>query len=110
MPFPCPNLSHLSATHPHPADELYRHLPSSIRILSLCCRPHKSEKEWFGRRLIYSTHVYEFPMLAAAEMLGLGILQNCQLPRLTRLEIEYDADEEELDWLRSLPTMFPQLA
>ena len=107
MPFPCPNLSHLSVTHPHTADELYRHLRSSIHILSLCCRPHKSEKEWFGRRLIYSTHVYEYPVLAAADMLR--ILQNCQLPQLTRLEIEYDAEEAELDLLRSLATMFPQL-
>ncbi|KAM5544858.1 hypothetical protein V8D89_001756 [Ganoderma adspersum] len=69
----------------------------------------QSEKEWFGRHLIYSTHVYEFPVLAGAEMLG--IFQKCQLPHLTRLEIEYDADEEaQLDLLCSLPTMFPQLA
>ena len=74
----------------------------------MCCRPLKSEKEWFGRRLIYSTRVYEFPVLAAADMHG--ILQNCQLPHLTRLEIEYDAEEAELDLLRSLRTMFPQLA
>ena len=107
MPFPWPDLSRLSVTHPHPADELYHHLPSSLRALSLCCRPHKSEKAWIGRRLIYTVHVYEYPVLTSAEILA--ILTNCRLPHLTRLEIEYEADGEESDLLRNLGVMFPRL-
>ncbi|KAM5544859.1 hypothetical protein V8D89_001757 [Ganoderma adspersum] len=87
------------------------HLPPSLRTLSLCCRPHKSEKTWIARRLIYTAHAYEYPVLTSAEMLG--ILENCHLPRLTRLEIEYEAREGEggeLDLLRALGSMFPQLA
>ncbi|PIL28348.1 hypothetical protein GSI_09499 [Ganoderma sinense ZZ0214-1] len=108
MLFPCRDLSHLSVAHPHPADELYQRLPSTIRALSLCCRPHKSEKAWNRRRMVYSVHVYEYPVLTPAEMLG--ILRSCRLPHLTRLEIEYQGDEEELGLLRSLAMMFPQLA
>ena len=111
MPFPWPDLAHLTVAHPDPADELYSHLPPSLRTLSLCCRPHKSEQAWIARRLIYTAHAYEYPVLTAAEMLG--ILGNCHLPRLTRLEVEYEAGEGEggeLDLLRALGSMFPQLA
>ncbi|KAM5544071.1 hypothetical protein V8D89_002257 [Ganoderma adspersum] len=111
MPFPWPDLAHLTVAHPDPADELYSHLPPSLRTLSLCCRPHKSEKAWIARRLIYTAHAYEYPVLTSAEMLG--ILENCYLPSLTRLEIEYEAREGEggeLDLLRALGSMFPQLA
>ncbi|PIL28335.1 hypothetical protein GSI_09486 [Ganoderma sinense ZZ0214-1] len=109
MPFPWPDLTHLSVANPNPSDELYRYLPPSVRVLSLCCRPHKSEKAWISTLLIYTVHVYEYPVLTSAEMLG--ILENCHLPHLTRLEIEYEVREREgeLDLLRRLGSMFPQL-
>lgn len=86
MPFPWPDLVRLTVAHPDPADELYSHLPPSLRTLSLCCRPHKSENAWIASRMIYTAHMYDYPVLTSAEMLG--ILGNCHLPRLARLEIE----------------------
>ena len=110
MQIPCPDLAHLSVAHPNPTDEFYHHLPPSLRVLSLCCCPHKSEKAWIDQLPLYTAHEYEYPVLTSEEMLG--ILRNCHLPRLVQLEIEYEAGEGggELDLLHGLASMFPQLA
>ena len=108
LSFPWPYLSRLSVSHPHPKDELYTRLPQSVRALSLCCYPHKSEKAWIAHHPIDTVQVYEYPVLPSMEMLGL--LENCHLPYLTRLDIEYSADLRELDLLRSIAVLFPRLS
>ena len=107
LSFPWPDLSRLSVSHPHPKDELYSRLPPSVHALSLCCYPHKSEKAWLELHAASTVQEYEYPLLSSMDLHGL--LEDCRLPHLSRLDIEYSVDSRELDLLRSIAVLFPRL-
>ena len=104
--FPWPDLTHLSLSHPHTEDEVFDHLPPTLRSLSLCYYPHKSEKLWLNG-LPTLPHRYKYPVLDASEMLS--ILIRCRNPQLTHLKLEYDAGEREHDLLEYLSVAFSRL-
>lgn len=107
--FPWPELDELTVANPHPADELFAHLPPGLQALSLPSCPRKCVKEWlwtFERR--YSLFPHTFYLPKASDLLG--ILGRCSASGLGHLEIEYGADEREGDLLRSLATAFPRLS
>ena len=86
---------------------MFARLPQTLRSLSLCCCPHKSEKA-----TLEDSHIqrqYEYPVLNSAGMLGM--LRRCRTPRLAHLAFEYDADESEreADLFRLLTVAFPLL-
>ncbi|KAI9001517.1 hypothetical protein BD414DRAFT_453082 [Trametes punicea] len=88
------DLEQLSVTHPQPDDEFYRHLPMSLRRLSLRCWPryykhHSILKEFMTEAGIEWTS----PILHSSDMLH--ILQQSKTPSLTHLELEYRADLED---------------
>ncbi len=106
--FICPwqNLESLSITYPHPEDELYSHLPPSLRQLSLRCWP---------RHYIYLApeerhHLimlgWRSPISTSSEMLA--ALRACTLTLLDQLDIEFEEDPGDGALFR-LPTLFPNL-
>ena len=103
--FPWPDLTHLSLSHPRMEDEVFVHLPATLRSLSLCCCPHKSEKAFLD--MYHIMRQYEYPVLDSSGMLE--ILRRCRTPRLAHLALEYDADEREWDLLAHLAIAFPLL-
>ena len=108
--FPWTDLTHLSLTHPRADDEVFAHLPPTLRALSLCCFPHKSEEHFLDMGLGSGGGVlrqYEYPVLDASAMLG--ILKRCRTPRLVCLVLEYDADEREDELLWYVGEAFPQV-
>ncbi|TBU27511.1 hypothetical protein BD311DRAFT_778868 [Dichomitus squalens] len=89
---PWQRLRHLSVSYPDPEDEVYSHLPTTLRSLALRCwprhylhtLPHDAEAmNWMG---------WSSPVLSASEMLR--ILRRCPSDRTDALEIEYVADDD----------------
>ncbi|TFY68310.1 hypothetical protein EVJ58_g1093 [Rhodofomes roseus] len=108
-PFPWPMLEHLLVSFPDPRDEVYDHLPSSLRALSLRCYPHlhvQRRPSAYGANPAddYPDH----PALSSAASI-LSILRRCNMLDLDHLEIEYRADGEEDALLRQIAAMFPRL-
>nr|VWO95468.1 CifB [Ganoderma boninense] len=111
--FPWPELEELTVANPHPDDKLFAHLPESLRMLALPACPRKCVQPWLWR---YEDGRHWFPrpptfhLPSASDVLG--ILERCPAAsrsRLTRLEMEYGADEGEGDLLRYLGIAFPNI-
>ena len=105
--FPCPDLEDLSVSYPHPDDEFYAHLPSTLRHLTLRCWPRhylhllehdRTEMKKFG---------WYSPILSSSEMLR--ILRRCPSHGLHRLEVEFEEDESGRDLFSYIGKAFPQL-
>ena len=104
--FPWPELERLSISYPDPSDEIYDHLPPTLRALSLRCWPHVS----FQRRFAYlgETAPPRFELAPTASDL-LSILRRCEALSLDHLEIEYRVDDEDEALLQYVVTTFPRL-
>ena len=108
--YPWPELTELTVSFPHPDDELYSHLPPTLRKLSLCCWPHIYERT----RPWYQWDVHPSDELGWQQTLPtssetLKILSRCRTPFLSRLAIEYQADASDSDMLSCLTSSFPRL-
>ena len=107
--FPWPELEELRVANPHPADELFAHLPPGLWALALPSCPRTCVKEWLWvREGLYPLFPHTFYLLKASDLLG--ILERCSPSELRHLEIEYGVDEREGDLLRYLATAFPRLS
>ncbi|PIL28115.1 hypothetical protein GSI_09766 [Ganoderma sinense ZZ0214-1] len=110
--FPWPELEELTVANPHPSDELFTHLPPSLRTLALPACPRKCARPWLWQ---FEDGRHWFPRVPTFHLsLGsdvLGILERCSrsASRLRHLEIEYGADEREGDLLRHIGVAFPDL-
>ncbi|KAI1792087.1 hypothetical protein LXA43DRAFT_1007907 [Ganoderma leucocontextum] len=105
--FPCPDLQDLSVSYPHPDDEFYTHLPSTLQRLAFRCWPRHylhllehdindmTELGWYS------------PILNSSEMLR--ILRRCRSHNVRRLELEFEEDDGGSDIFRCIPEVFPQL-
>ncbi|KAI1792097.1 hypothetical protein LXA43DRAFT_1007969 [Ganoderma leucocontextum] len=115
--FPWPDLEFFRVSHPHPADEIYAHLPSSLRRLALRPWPHRCLRIFpdihmplypdpLDGRGSASIHRYVAP---ARDLTQFVRKYYCDLPLLRSLELEYasDAEEPELLWLAVVK--FPHL-
>ncbi|KAI0706529.1 hypothetical protein C8Q76DRAFT_800944 [Earliella scabrosa] len=105
--FPCPKLQSLVVSYPHPDDELYGHLPSHLRKLSLKCWPRHylyllSHDKWKHGGMGWFS-----PILTSSEMLR--ILEQSSLPQLQELDVECIADEDDAALWRYIPSAFPRL-
>ena len=111
--YPWPELESLTLTQPHPDDQLFRHLPASMRRLTLRYFPHPYVF-YLGRdgplEFNYLDKVWNPPSpLSALEMIS--ILRQCapRVPDLTDLVLEFQGDRERLDVLRCVASSLPRL-
>ncbi|PIL36454.1 hypothetical protein GSI_00143 [Ganoderma sinense ZZ0214-1] len=107
--YPWPELEYLSISHPDADDEIYAHLPPTLRGLALRSWPHfcvqiKNNRKYPPRDLRWC-----FPMASASGVLR--ILQRCGTPGLRTLELEYEVDEPGVDaeLLQYVAASFPRL-
>ncbi|KAL7284057.1 hypothetical protein ACG7TL_001334 [Trametes sanguinea] len=104
---PFPKLECLEVSYPNPKDDLYSHLPDTLRRLSLRCWPRHYMHQQRCDRNAMNRLRWQSPVLTASEMLS--ILQRCRSVPLEQLEIEYQVDENDEVLLRSLAELFPAL-
>ncbi|OSD08738.1 hypothetical protein PYCCODRAFT_49822 [Trametes coccinea BRFM310] len=104
---PFPKLECLEVSYPNPKDDLYSHLPDTLRRLSLRCWPRHYMHQQRCDRNAMNRLRWQSPVLTASEMLS--ILQRCRSVPLEQLEIEYRVDENDEVLLRSLAELFPAL-
>lgn len=105
---PWPQLETLSVSHPHPDDQLYDHLPESLRNLSLRCWPRHYVTLINQEAIQLYNLNWTSPVLRSSEMLRL--LRKCASPRIQELGIEFVEDDEDLELFRFVPKAFPNLA
>ncbi|KAI1792109.1 hypothetical protein LXA43DRAFT_360977 [Ganoderma leucocontextum] len=112
---PWPNLESLRVSHPDPADEIYTHLPSSLRTLSLRSWPHECIRIYDERRRHlrpswrqgYRRRWWSYPLSTPRNLAQ--VLQKCELPLLRNLELEYRGGEQEPELLQLVAVQFPHL-
>lgn len=108
--FPWPELKSLTVMNPHPGDQLWKHLPQSMRLLILQCYPPFWALQHGNRPTsnLWNARVHwRAPLPSASEMLEL--LRSCRTPGLRQLEIEYRADSSEEALLLHIASAFPSL-
>ncbi|PIL28097.1 hypothetical protein GSI_09748 [Ganoderma sinense ZZ0214-1] len=100
---PWPDLEALTISFPDPEDQIFAHLPPSLRRLSLRCTPHHCLQLWEWRE-----HSYRHsPILHASEMLE--ILRRLSTPLLDSLQVEYRADDADDDLMCCITERFPHV-
>ncbi|KAI9065594.1 hypothetical protein FKP32DRAFT_1567565 [Trametes sanguinea] len=104
---PFSKLERLEVSYPIPADEIYSHLPDTLRRLSLRCWPRHYHHRYRYERDAMRRLWWKSPILTASELLT--ILRRCQAAPLEHLEIEYEVDDHDEALLRSLSELFPAL-
>lgn len=107
--YPWPDLEHFQISHPDEDDEIYAHLPPTLRGLVLRSWPHiciqiKNNMRYTPRELRWN-----FPRTSASALLR--ILRRCRAPGLRTLELEYEVDEPgaEAELLQHVAASFPRL-
>ena len=96
--FPWPRLEHLTISNPHPEDQLWAHLPRTLKSLALLYYPRFSTIHYPSRWEVMQMNdlclQWYPPIVSALQMHRL--LQCCSnLPNLVELELEYLIDEGE---------------
>lgn len=97
------NLRSLTVSYPDPNDPIFSYIGDGLTHLSLRDSPRHYFKSRYSPRCLPAA----FPILAASECLA--ILKRISAPRLTALELVYEADGAEEELLRRLPRVFPLL-
>ncbi|KAI0714008.1 hypothetical protein C8T65DRAFT_738908 [Cerioporus squamosus] len=111
-PFPWPSLEHLTLSHPSPDDAIYAHLPSSIRSVSLHSWPSQTYDVYLDKgRMSYAAWPRSSAATPSQSSVMLQVVQGCSnsASHLTRLHIEYLADDKEDALLRYISSAFPAL-
>ncbi|KAI9001463.1 hypothetical protein BD414DRAFT_405664 [Trametes punicea] len=102
------DLEHLTIAHPHPEDEIYAHLPRSLRRLALRCWPrYYKHHTGFNEDILKAGVRWSSPILSSSEMLH--ILRRIDAPYLGHLELEFRADGSDNELFRYIGTAFPRL-
>ncbi|KAI0365479.1 hypothetical protein BV20DRAFT_729235 [Pilatotrama ljubarskyi] len=104
--YPWPDLESLTLSHPQVDDQLYRHLPPTLRRLELCCSPYHHHYVW-GSMGPAHREEWQDPLLTSSQMLR--ILRQCRTGELTELTMQFFADSAEMELFRFLPDAFPHL-
>lgn len=108
---PWPKLEVLLVANPHPDDELYDHLPSSLEELTLRCFPRYYTVNGPKTHDVYNMerNHWAVSLLTSTEMLRL--LRRCggSLVRLQYLDMEFAASSEDAPLLRHVAAAFPSL-
>ncbi|OBZ67535.1 hypothetical protein A0H81_12508 [Grifola frondosa] len=95
------NLRQFTMSYPHPDDEIFAHLPSELRGISLRDSPRYYICD------MYMMIPNRAPLLSGIDLLR--ILDIRTFAALERLEIVYRADSSDLQVIESIVDMFPQL-
>ena len=113
--FPWPNLKRLCVSCPNPTDEIYMHLPPSLRALALRSWPHECIRIYYERRAHlrpswlqgyrrrWRSHFLSTPRNLAQ------VLQKCEPSLFSSLELEYRVDAQEPELLQVLAVKFSHL-
>lgn len=108
---PWPKLEVLLVANPHPDDELYDHLSSSLEELTLRCFPRYYTVNGPKTHDVYNMerNHWAVSLLTSTEMLRL--LRRCgdSLVRLRYLDMEFAAFSEDAPLLRHVAAAFPSL-
>ncbi|KAI0711833.1 hypothetical protein C8T65DRAFT_520261, partial [Cerioporus squamosus] len=107
--FPCPALEELVVTSPDPADQLFDHLPMSLRTLSLCCWRHLYYEFLTPYRPWVPSNGPRFSLLLSSTEMH-GTLCRSRTPALVQLTLEYRADNEDDELLHYIAKAYPRLA
>ncbi|KAI9067723.1 hypothetical protein FKP32DRAFT_1588333 [Trametes sanguinea] len=107
---PWPELESLTMTWLHPEEQLFRHLPSTLRDLHLRCWPRRYYPEGSYRSLRRlgkqrPDWVRETP---SASMV-LQAIQSCRQISLRCLDLEYIADSNDIPLLQLVARSYPDL-
>ncbi|EPT04071.1 hypothetical protein FOMPIDRAFT_1115157 [Fomitopsis schrenkii] len=105
--FPWPELERLTVSYPDPQDEIYDHLPSTLRSLSLRCWPHQHYQTYLAEDVGMIGYPDTDHLLSPSVLLLL--LHRCSMLTLDHLEIEYAADEQDDALLQYVAATFPHL-
>ena len=107
-----PELDTLTISYPHADDELFSHVPPTMRSLSLRCWPHHSTYQWTGGHHHDWINIEQrWSCSVPTSSYLLRLLKRCgPLLRLEHLEIEYRADDQDAALLSHITTAFPSLA
>ncbi|OJT02128.1 hypothetical protein TRAPUB_7423 [Trametes pubescens] len=97
------HLRSLTVAYPNPEDPIFSCIGDGLTSLSL----RDSPRHYFALRYGYRYLPAIFPILSASECLA--ILKRVSAPRLTVLELVYQADSTEDELLQYLPKAFPLL-
>lgn len=103
--WPWPHLQHLTVSFPSVDDQIYQHLPDTLRSLNLQYYPHLSTDLW--QRETEADRMWRFPPSTSSDILR--ILRACATPYLDRLELEYHEDESEENLLQHIAATYPLL-
>ncbi|EIW57993.1 uncharacterized protein TRAVEDRAFT_49012 [Trametes versicolor FP-101664 SS1] len=103
---PWPHLQSFTTCHANLEDEIYRHLPPTLRRLLLYSYPYYGNIIWETSSGVRERQL-QGALLTASQMLEL--LSRCQTPDLTELAVEFFADDHEFALWRFLPRAFPRL-
>ncbi|OBZ67379.1 hypothetical protein A0H81_12717 [Grifola frondosa] len=95
------NLRDLVVSYPHPDDEIFSHLPSELRGISIRDSPR------YYITNVYITTSNRTPLLSGTDLLR--ILNTRTFATLERLEIVYRADSNDPQMIECVVGMFPQL-
>ncbi|KAI0671346.1 hypothetical protein C8Q78DRAFT_1028433 [Trametes maxima] len=110
--FPWPELQSFTVTWAHPDDQVFDHLPSSLRHLSIRAWPHLYNLTQKLKELSMKVMVSSLPpwRLTAPESSNvLRVLRRCRGMQLDRLELEYLVCEDEITMFRYIATAYPLL-
>ncbi|KAI0363402.1 hypothetical protein BV20DRAFT_1031398 [Pilatotrama ljubarskyi] len=102
--YPWPDLERLTVSFPRVEDQLYAHLPSTLRSLALRYVPHLACSRWSPDQ---SKLPWRVPLLPSRDLSC--ILNSCNISALEDLEIEYHQDQSEGDLLQLVSIAFPAL-
>ncbi len=109
---PWPSLEVLTVSNPHPDDELFSHLPDSLRELTIRCYPRHYVQNGpeTEESMIMKMNRWGSSPLTSAEMLR--VLRRCgiSLVRLRHLDVEFATSSEDIGLLRYIAAASPSLA
>ncbi|TFK93791.1 hypothetical protein K466DRAFT_59188 [Polyporus arcularius HHB13444] len=105
--YPWPLLESLSVSHPDPEDEIYAHLPPTMRTLMLRAWPHQCIRRW--QEVNYEPNRLRLHRPLPSPSILLRVLQRCDTPHLRMLGVEYFTDHAELPLLSHIASNFPRL-
>ncbi|KAI9067426.1 hypothetical protein FKP32DRAFT_1553269, partial [Trametes sanguinea] len=107
-PLPWQELKTLSLTYPDPNDPVYTWLPHTLRHLVLRCWPRHYNFETSETRPTVEGLGWDSPIQSSSAVLD--ILRRCQCSQLDSLEIEFIADDSDMELFRHISHAFPDLS